>query len=44
MKKILAIFVAIGLIFAGGRFMATEAAGPINWDELPDETLPIPEN
>ncbi len=42
MKKILTILVAIGMIFASGSFMSASAAAPINWDEIPEETLPIP--
>ncbi len=43
MKKVLTVIVALGMVIAGGRFMATNAAAPIDWSEAPqDNTLPLP--
>lgn len=42
MKKVLAILVVIGMMFSGASAMTAYAAAPIDWDEAPHETLPLP--
>lgn len=45
MKKVLAFFIALGLIMSSGSMLSVSAAGadtPTDWDEIPWEVLPLP--